>query len=165
MYVEDVLQAEDTLPSAVLDKRILESNLQPRMYLTDSPCTCAHIDVIYHSETIRTCEVRRVRRRVYDPTGVTFGTIHEALHAKAPVALYEELDDVYREREFFISPDTSMRLQLEIQKRNGYHLVLAEQHPIVEFCHLALPSEAEFEEMGRAGRIEGSRPPELNSIE
>ena len=165
MYIEDVLQAKDTLSSAVLDKRILELNLQPHMYLTDPPCTCVHIDVIYHSETIQPCEVLRVRRRVYGPTGVTFGAIHDALHAKGPVAVYGGPSDVYREREFYISPDTSMGQQLEFQERDGYHLVLAEQYSVVEFCHLALPSEAEFEEMNRTGRVEGSRPPELDSIE
>ena len=156
-YLEDVLQAKDTLSSAFLDKRILEANLQPHMYLTDPPCTCVHIDGIYYIKSIQSCEILRVRPRVYDPTGVTFGAIHEAIHVKGPATAYEGANDVYHERRFHISPDTAIRQQLEFRERDGYHLVVAERYPIIEFCHLALPSEAEFEEMDRAGSIKGSR--------
>jgi hypothetical protein len=158
--IEDILRPRDTLPSAILNKRILEANARPHMYLTDPPCTCVHIDVDYDDE-VKASEVLRVRRRVCDPAGVTFGAIYEALHAKGPVALYEGRNNTWYDHELYISPETTIRQQLEFQERDGYHLVLTERHSIVEFCHLRLPSEGDFEETNRTGRVVGSRPPEL----
>jgi len=164
LYIDDRLQPLRNLPSVLLHKLILESNARPHMYLTDPPCTCAHVDVDYY-DALRDSDVLRIRRRVYDPVGVTFGAIHEALHAKGPVAVYPGREKAWYGEELYISPETTIRQQLEFQERDGYHLVLTERASFVQFCHLAFPLEAEFEEMGRTGRVKGSPPFELDESE
>jgi hypothetical protein len=153
MYIDRRLQPEP-LPSAALDERILKPNPRPNMYLTDPPCTCVHVDVDYY-DALRGSEILKIRRRVYSSAGVTFGAIFEALHAKGPVAVYLKWSDVWTNRDLYISPETTIRQQLEFQERDGYHLALIEQNSRVEFCHLAFPREEEFEEMSRTGRVEG----------
>lgn len=145
--------------SAFLDERILELNQRPHMYLTNPPCTCVHIDVDYDSAGVRHCEVLRIRRCVYDPAGVTFGAIYEALHAKGLVATYERRKFVWFEDDNNIAQNTTLREQLRLQVQDGYDQELIEPLSMVEFCHVAAPSDAEFEEMGRTGRIEVPLPP------
>jgi hypothetical protein len=95
---------------------------------------------------------------VYEPAGVTFGAIYEALHAKGLVACYERRKFVWFEYHNRIEQDTTMREQLQLQVQDGYYQELIEPYSSVEFCHVAVPSDAQFEEMGRTGRAE---PPSL----
>ncbi|KAM0703186.1 hypothetical protein Q7P35_009124 [Cladosporium inversicolor] len=159
-----VLPREVVLDSAILDKRILDSKAWPHMYLTDPPCACVHIDVDYADTSLIGCTVLRARRCVYDPAGVTFGAIHDALHEKGPDAIYERRKHAQVDSEMCIEHETTIREQLQILEREGFRLSVTERLSVVEFCHLTTPSEAEFEEMGRTGRvegIEGSRRPAL----
>lgn len=143
--------------SATLDTRILELRAWPHMYLTDPPCTCAHIDVEYAVQASADGPVLRVRRRVYDPAGVTFGAIYHALHEKGHVTIYHVREyDTYS-----CLPDTTIREQLRILEQQGLRLSLTPEKAVVEFCHLFIPSDAEFEKMERNGRVESSAPPPL----
>lgn len=144
------------LDSAFLGKRILESKAWPHMYLTDPPCTCVHIDVDYADTSHFYCPVLRARRCVYDPAGVTFGAIHDALQEKGPVAIYERRKYAQGDCELRLEHETTVRERLEILEQDGFRPSITEKLSVVEFCHLITPSEAEFEEMNRTGSVEGS---------
>lgn len=125
--------------SAILDTRILESRAWPHMYLTDPPCTCAHIDIEYAVPSRIDAPILRVRRRVYDPAGVTFGAIYDALHERGLVTTYHG-------RQFFYCPsgtsDTTTLEQLQILEQNDLRLSLTPEKAIVEFCHLVIATDA-----------------------
>lgn len=164
MLIKRMVLPREDLDSALLDKRILGSKAWPHMYLTDPPCACVHIDVDYAATSLIGCTVLRVRRCVYDPAGVTFGAIHDALHEKGPVAIYERRKYAQGDSEMCIEHETTIHEQLQILEREGFRLSVTEPLSVVEFCHLTTPSEAEFEEMDCTGRVEGgegSRRPAL----
>jgi len=138
--------------SVKLDKRILESKPWPQVYLTDPPCTCVHIEIEY-AEKLRTDgPVLSVRRHVRDPAGVTLRALYDAMHAKGLVAA----EGMYRSpwEELRVVPDTTIREQLQNLDRKGLKLSLIREGTTVNFCHLCLPTDAEFEEMRRNGRVE-----------
>lgn len=155
IFIDDVSNTEKSSACAILDKRILESNARPHMYLTDPPCTCVHIDVEYGGTTVRHCQVLRVRRSVYDPAGVTFGAIHKAPHEKGLVAVYERDKFVWFRYESIIEQHTTLRKQIQNLEQEGGHVSLAEEISTIEFCHFCIPSEADFEDISRSGRVKG----------
>lgn len=168
MHIDKAMESRGILDSAYLDERICESKAWPNMYLTDPPCTCVHIDVDYADTSLIGCPVLRARRCVYDPAGVTFGAIYETLHEKGPIAVYERRKFVWNDYELYIEHNTTMREQVELQEKEFYrpcHISFTDGLSIVEFCNLTLPTEAEFEEMSRTGRVVGSRPPEPGESE
>jgi hypothetical protein len=154
-----MVRPRKVLNSAFLDKRILESNAWPHMYLTDPPCACVHIDADYADDSSYGCSVLRARRCVYDPAGVTFGAIYNALHERGPVAIYRRRKYAMTDTENKFLPETTIREQLKILEGKGFQPSLTEQFSIVEFFHLTVPSEDEFEEMSRTGRVKGAERP------
>jgi len=145
----------DSVYSARLNRRILESKSWPQMYLTDPPCTCAIVDVEFAEHRPTSGLALRVRRCVRDPAGVTFGALYDALHAKGFVAIYEGREFWYRE-ELNLVPDTTVSEQLQKLKRKGFELEIDRDRTAVELCHLSLPSDGEFDEMRRSNRVEGA---------
>jgi hypothetical protein len=147
----------NTGDSALLDKRILELRVWPHMYLTEPPCTCAHIDVEYAVQTPAGARTLRVRRTVYEPSGVTFGVIHDALHEKGFVATYRELrDGPWLGAEACLTPDTTLREQLEILEKEGFTLSLTPERAVVGFCCLFIPDGEELEKMRSDHDLESS---------
>ena len=140
----------------VLDDDMLDSKAWPHMYLTDPPCMDAHIVVEYADLSLSDCAVIKMRRSVYDAAGITFGSIYNALQTKGPVELY----DMWPSPQWLVGgqgamDDAKLREPVRIIERNRPDIILTATDCAVEFCHLSLPSEAEFEEMGRRGRVEG----------
>jgi hypothetical protein len=92
--------------------------------------------------------VVEVHRNVYDPAGVTFGAIYETVHKRGAVAVYNSRGD-------FFLPDTTVREQIAILERESSRVPLHAYEVDMLFCHLVMPSDVEFEEMRRNGRVEG----------
>lgn len=48
-----------------------------------------------------------------------------------------------------------MRKQIQNLEQEGGHVSLAEEISTIEFCHFCIPSEADFEDISRSGRVKG----------
>jgi len=139
---------ENCRDSAEMTDHMLQSRPWTHMYVTNPPCTCAHIQVEYVDEWSLIDPAVKVRRNVYDPTGVTFGAIYEAFHKRGVVAVDKGQGDI-------LLSDTTAREQVAMLEREDPRASLDAYSAEILFCHHALPSDAEFEEMRRNGRVKG----------
>lgn len=118
---QDFLGPRAMLISAEIKSQISDSETWPEMYLTSLPCTGVAMAFEY-IEKLRCRYTTRllIRRSVYDPTGVTFATLWDALQKEGEVRVwgdYEPLRDECHKSERVMN--TTVREQIELHERKG----------------------------------------------
>jgi hypothetical protein len=130
----------DLLVSAKIKARIFESNVWPEMYLTSPPFT----GVIISFECTEESQGRHIlrldtRRSIYDPTGVTFATVWDALHKEGEVRVwggYKPLSEECHDSKQVMN--TSVREQIELHRRKGIKVSLNRDRFLVESFSVAV---------------------------
>lgn len=157
-FVDSPIGSAHCCDSAILDTRIIESRMWPHVYLTDTQCTCAHIDIEYADQTPVDGPVLKVRREVYNPAGVTLGAIYDALHEKGSIVMHHR-------REYAscpcLTPDTTIREQLQILEQQGFRLLLTPDKATFEFLQPLHPGRCGIRGDKRNGRVKCFAPQSL----
>jgi hypothetical protein len=144
-----------------INRHMLKLQALPHMYLTNPPPTCVHFVVEYREKRRIDGATVSVRRSVCNPAGVTFGAIYKKIHERGAVGvvIYERRKDNaiggLKRVENSLLPDTTVREQIALLEQRGFGVSIGEGRVDIWFCHLATPSDEEFEEMRRNGRVEG----------
>lgn len=150
--VADNIHLEVTA-AANLDKHLSRSSIWPRMYVTQPSSKCAYISIVY---SILGPEEYRpslyVSRAVYDPAGVTFATLQDAANEVGEIRSFKQFDNPWSYYPLK-TWNTSAHEQIEHFKCRGVTISLDKS--VLQFCAVATPSEAEFEEMKLNGCVKG----------
>jgi hypothetical protein len=122
------------LDSTKVKTQIFNSEVWPVLYLTSPPCTGVIIRFQY-TETFEGRHVLRfhISRSVYDPAGVTFATLREALHKEEVVVVCGDYKPVREaSNDFQIATNTTVCKQIELHMNKGIELSINRERSNVE---------------------------------
>jgi hypothetical protein len=151
---DHILSPDETLAVKLvfdtrIDRRILNSKVWPEMYLTSPPCTGVRIDFVYSDEQKQT--MLCVKRDVYDPAGVTFATVWNALHKEGDITVMSDFSPrfgCYGRRQKV--EGTTVREQIDGHRRRGVILSICEaQFALDRYSVTMMSADTEFEGLCR----------------
>jgi hypothetical protein len=128
------------LDSAKIKTQIFNSKVRPEMYLTCPPCTGVIIRFRYIEDS-RSDQIIRlaVARTVYDPAGVTFATLWDALRKEGEVVVCRDYKPASEANSDFQSIiHTTVSQQIDLHRRKGIEISLDEEHSVVEAFSVAV---------------------------
>lgn len=137
----DETQTMVVVHSTKIDKRILTAQARwPEMYLTSPPCTEIRIDFSYCEVSDKIHNQRlQVKREVYDPAGVTFASIWDALHERNLITVwggYEPWSEDSGQSEL---EESTVHEVIDHHRRRGINVVLDAEHCSVRSYSVTLP--------------------------
>lgn len=130
-----------TVDSTKIDERILNSKTWPKMYVTDPPCTRMRVVFVYSEEVGFQRQPRiQIERAVYNPAGVTFADIWDALHSKGDVTVFGDRELVREGHEEDLEVEnTTLCEQIENHRRNGVTVTLNEDKSLITSISVTIP--------------------------
>jgi len=128
------------LTSARIKTQMFNSEVWPEMYLTSPPCTGIVINFPYTEEFERRHITRfHISRSVYDPAGVTFATVWEALHKEGDVVVCGDYKPVRKASyDFQRVTGTTVCEQIELHRRKGIEVSLNRERSTVDSYSVAV---------------------------
>jgi hypothetical protein len=137
---QGLLGLHPLLVSAEIKTKIFNSEVWPEMYLTSPPCTGVTIIFEYTEEFQGRHTIRfNIFRSIYDPTGVTFGTLLDALQKEGEVRVwrdYKPLSEECYDPEQVMN--TTVQEQIELHRRKGIKVSLNRERSNVESYSIAV---------------------------
>lgn len=151
---DHILSPDETLAVKLvfdtrIDRRILNSKVWPEMYLTSPPCTGVRINFVYSDEQKHA--VLYVKRDVYDPAGVTFVTVWNALHKEGDITVMTDFQPKFgcfgRRQKV---EGTTVCEQVDGHRRRGVRLSICEaQFALDRYSVTMMSAGTEFEGLYR----------------
>lgn len=127
--------------STEIDKRILTTkNKWPEMYLTNPPCTEVRIAFSYCEISDKIHNQRlHVKREVYDPAGVTFASIWDALQQKNSITVWGNYEPWRKDSGQPGLEESTVREVIDRHRRRGINVVLDVEHCGVRSYSVTIP--------------------------
>jgi len=144
------LEPLDLLVCAHIKTQMFDSNLWPEMYLTSPPCTGVAFSFTYTEEYLGSHITRfYIHRSVYDPTGVTFATVWDALHKEGEMRIWRNCkplsEESYGSEEVL---NTTVREQIDLHRSKGIKVSLNRDRSSLEsFSVAVLAADTEADEI------------------
>ena len=131
--------------STKIDKRILNCNTWPEMYLTSPPCTNVQISIVYIAEADGHGYSRLiVHRNVCDLAGVTFATVQKVLHEEGSVIVGGDCEVAPQGRWNYQEVEgTTVREQIDYHRRRGIKLVLDAEESGIRSYSVTIPASSD----------------------
>jgi hypothetical protein len=130
------------LSSAKIERRVVNSQGWPEMYLTSPPCTKVRINLYYSEGDLKTDMSLRLhfKRDVYNPAGVTFACIWNALHVHRDVKVWDYSSVLAAQTDYSEREDWTVGEHVGFYRRRGITLSLDADESYLSCFSVAIPT-------------------------